>query len=142
MTIKRKLSESAIDQAGGSERRLRSGRTTFVTTSSVTNTKSTGSPSRVSHSPRKRIQPLKPDVAQKDQMDDAAEGNSERSLKSPKTLKRREIKTQKVSKNRSDAVKDQLIPVEEASQLYGDYGAGKESSSTSSFGFNLLKTRS
>jgi len=127
---KRKFSESAIDQEDGSERRLRSGRTTsFVTTSPVTNAKSTGSPSRVS--PRKRIQPLKPDVAQKDDVD------SECSLKS---LKRKEIKTQKVSKNRSDAVKD---PVEEASQLYGDYGAGKESSSTSFFfGFKLLKTRS
>ena len=123
MTMKRKFSESAIDQEDGSERRLRSGRTTsFVTTPPVTNTKSTGSPSHVS--PRKRIQPLKPDVAQKDDVD------SECSLKS---LKRKEIKTRKVSKNRPDAVRDQLIPVEEASQLYGDYGAGKESSSTSFF---------
>jgi hypothetical protein len=123
MTIKRKFSESAIDQEDGSERRLRSGRTTsFVTASPVTNTKSTGSPSRVS--PRKRIQPLKADVAQKDDVD------SECSLK---TLKHKEIKTQKVSKNRSDAVKDQLIPVEEASQLYGDYGAGIEPSSTTFF---------
>ncbi len=142
MTIKRKLSESAIDQENGSERRLRSGRTTFVTTFPVTNTKSTGSPSR---SPRKRIQPLKPDVAQKDERDDVAEYNSEFSLKSLKTPKRREIRSKKVSKNRSDAatVTDQLIPMEEALQFYGDYGAGKESSSTSIFFlFKLLKTRS
>lgn len=109
MTIKRKRSESALDQENVSERRLQSGRTFSAATSPAKNAKATKSPSR---SPRKR---LVMDPPQKDEF--AEDHNSFPSLKSLKTPKRREIKSQKHQTN-AVVVEDKSIFMEETSQLH------------------------